>query len=378
MAEQALCVRAKAGDRAALGDLLTRHGPRIYRNVLLPRLGTVPLAEEALAATYLEALKSFSNFQWLGFGIYPWLRQVALRVALRAIRKSAGESLCDPSDIARELEDSPTDSLSLGDQHDRDKARRYVERALEGLSTQHAEALRLRLLEDRPREELAGKWGCSLNAVDQRVHRAKEALRGALRAQNDAGHASPLIFVLVDGGSGPTPHVFNRAKVSLGRAPSCDLLLPGEGVSRRHAILGIDESGHFVMDLGSSNGTLLRGARLAGRARIAFGESLRVGGYVLSLVSTPLLSLWARALLAEASADGASAAEAEPVSTGALPLTAPLSQVLRRAAQAPADSRGSHAGEERIESLLHSAWQTGDLDGGFNERAVEAVLLTSE
>src|SRR5271170_3723041 len=50
-AERALCERAHAGDRAALGQVLRRHGPMIYRAVLLPRLGSEALAQDALAET---------------------------------------------------------------------------------------------------------------------------------------------------------------------------------------------------------------------------------------------------------------------------------------------------------------------------------------
>ena len=381
--EQRRCDAARAGDRRALGELLTAHGPRLYRQVLLPRLGKATAAEEALAVTYLEVIKSFGNFRWQGVGVYPWLRQVALRVALRAIRKGAGETLCEPSDLARELEEIEVESSRLSDNYDLAKTRGYVERALEQLTTQHAEALRLRFLEERSREELAALWQVTPNAVDQRVHRAKEALRAGLQATREIKSASPLVFLLVDGGAGPTVHVFNRAQVSLGRTPDSDLKLPGEGVSRQHASLSVDAASgsYWVTDLGSSNGTLLRGHPVSGRQRINIGDSLRIGGYVITVAATPLVSLWARALLAEEGNDASDGTEPEaaPVSLGASAPTERLSQVLRRRpSQAPADSGPRSAGEERIEGLLRLAWQSDDLDQTFNERAVEAVLLAQE
>ncbi|HEV8551219.1 MAG TPA: hypothetical protein VGQ57_19360, partial [Polyangiaceae bacterium] len=56
-AEEELCTRARAGDREALGSLLEKHGPRLYRAVLLPRLGNRGLAEEALSLTYLRVVE---------------------------------------------------------------------------------------------------------------------------------------------------------------------------------------------------------------------------------------------------------------------------------------------------------------------------------
>jgi pSer/pThr/pTyr-binding forkhead associated (FHA) protein len=244
------------------------------------------------------------------------------------------------------------------------------------LGTQHAEALRLRLLEERPREELAALWGVSENAVDQRVHRAKQALRVALAAQRDAKLASPLVFVTVDTGTGPVVHVFNRAAISIGRAPSSDLVLPGDGVSRHHAVLRVAEQAYRVEDLGSSNGTLLRGEPLSGAAALRAGETLRIAGYALAIVKSPLMSLWARAILAESGDDERPITDSSPPTTALLPPTAPLSQVLQQLE--PSDRPSSSAAEERIETLLRSAWQSAELDQGFNGRAVEAVLLSAE
>lgn len=379
--ERERCLAARAGDRRALGELLMKHGPRLYRQVLLPRLGLATHAEEALAATYLEVIKSMGGFEWQGVGLYPWLRRVALRVALRSLRRSKGETLCDPHDMARELEELDVAAQEFADGHDQARARGYVERSLEGLAAQHAEALRLRFLEERSREELAARWQVSLNAVDQRVHRAKAALRANLRNRNETRVSSPLVFILVDSGQTASVHVFNRGQVSIGRAPDSDLKLPGDGVSRRHALLTVDAAGagYWLTDLGSSNGTLLRGAPVCGRARLSPGETLRVGGYRLSLATSPLLSLWARALLAEQGHDDPSDMKPASIAPSALLPTTPLSQVLRRRdALAAADSLRSTATEERIETLLRAAWRSGELADDFNAEAVNAALELRE
>ena len=77
-----LCDRAHAGDRDALGEILRLYGPRLFRSVLLPRLGSPPAAEEALSITYMKVVERFDQFAWQEVGVYPWLRVVALRVAL--------------------------------------------------------------------------------------------------------------------------------------------------------------------------------------------------------------------------------------------------------------------------------------------------------
>jgi hypothetical protein len=55
-AERALCDRAGAGDRVALGQILRTYGPILYRSVLLPRLGSEAVAQDALAETYARVL----------------------------------------------------------------------------------------------------------------------------------------------------------------------------------------------------------------------------------------------------------------------------------------------------------------------------------
>src|SRR5215472_758571 len=77
--ERLLVVRAQAGDRAAVGQLLTRHGPALYRSVLLPRLGSEAAAKDALGETYAKVVERIGQFRWQNVGFYPWLRMVGLR-----------------------------------------------------------------------------------------------------------------------------------------------------------------------------------------------------------------------------------------------------------------------------------------------------------
>ncbi len=68
-------------------------------------------------------------------------------------------------------------------------------------------------------------------------------------------------------------------KVSIGRDPSCLMLLAGEGVSRVHAEIR-REGEHFVLrDNASTNGTFLQGEQIE-EARIVPGSVLRIGSWV--------------------------------------------------------------------------------------------------
>ena len=92
--------------------------------------------------------------------------------------------------------------------------------------------------------------------------------------------ASP--FTAISGGSGwviwgnksiaigPTESV-------LGRALDADIRFDVPGVSRRHARIVVDGDQVALEDLGSQNGTYLRGERITGRATLADGDEVRLG-----------------------------------------------------------------------------------------------------
>lgn len=63
----------------------------------------------------------------------------------------------------------------------------------------------------------------------------------------------------------------------VGRDLSTSLPIDHPTVSRRHARLGIDESGCWIEDLGSRNGTRVNGRLLRGRQPLHDGDRLRIG-----------------------------------------------------------------------------------------------------
>jgi RNA polymerase sigma-70 factor (ECF subfamily) len=186
-AERLLCEQARAGDRAALGAILRRHGPRLYRSVLLPRLGSVPAAEEALSATYMKVVERFAQFTWQSVGVYPWLRVVALRVALDQLRARKREVLFEPVDLERELDAAEVEQRDADvlERHDLAIAKGRVERLLGRINPRYAQAIRLRVLEERSREEAARELEVSVSTFDVVLHRAMAALRKALSAEGE-------------------------------------------------------------------------------------------------------------------------------------------------------------------------------------------------
>jgi RNA polymerase sigma-70 factor (ECF subfamily) len=181
--ERRLVARAQSGDREALGELLSRHGPALYRSVLLPRLGSEAAAQDALSEVYARVIERIGRFAWQGVGFWPWLRTVALRVALDQLRSNRKLLLFSAQDLAREVDEAdeaaPVDQV-LSEHRDRHAARRRVEEALAGIHPRYAEAIRLRVLEEKSRDEAAAALGVSAATFDVVLHRAMQALRKAL------------------------------------------------------------------------------------------------------------------------------------------------------------------------------------------------------
>jgi RNA polymerase sigma-70 factor (ECF subfamily) len=153
--------------------------------VLLPRLGTEANAKEALSETYAKVVANIAKFTWQNVGFYPWLRTVALRVALDQLRAKKRLVLFEEDDLAREIDAAQTTTpveQQISDQRDREAARAKVETALGLINPRYAKAIRLRVLDERPREEVATELGVTPATFDVLLHRAIASLKKTLEA----------------------------------------------------------------------------------------------------------------------------------------------------------------------------------------------------
>lgn len=100
----------------------------------------------------------------------------------------------------------------------------------------------------------------------------------------------PALLLLTGPSAGRRYDVVSQ--LTLGRSPSCDIPLEDDQVSRRHAQVFLDTLAGQVRlrDLGSTNGTLLNGQRLAlqEEAVLRPGDRMRVGGTIAVFEPPPV------------------------------------------------------------------------------------------
>ena len=112
-------------------------------------------------------------------------------------------------------------------------------------------------------------------------------IRGELRAQQRGRALAPGRLVIVNAGSSGLPpgHGLPLQPVTtLGRSPSCTLVLNDTFVSTTHAVLTWRGNQWWIRDLGSTNGTRLNQEPLpAAESPVAYGDAIDVGNVRLKL-----------------------------------------------------------------------------------------------
>jgi pSer/pThr/pTyr-binding forkhead associated (FHA) protein len=76
--------------------------------------------------------------------------------------------------------------------------------------------------------------------------------------------------------TGGGTHIMTSPKVVIGRSRDCELRIADLNASRRHAEVRREDDAHWIVDLGSMNGTLLNGRRVE-KERLEEGDKITLG-----------------------------------------------------------------------------------------------------
>jgi hypothetical protein len=95
----------------------------------------------------------------------------------------------------------------------------------------------------------------------------------------------PALVVRSGGGRAGETFALVRDRVSLGRAPECEIFLDDVTVSRRHAVVTRGADGFTLHDEGSLNGTYVNRRRVES-AKLEDGDEVQIGKYKLTFLES--------------------------------------------------------------------------------------------
>jgi two-component system cell cycle response regulator len=112
---------------------------------------------------------------------------------------------------------------------------------------------------------MADEWDEETNATDLEELQAKLATpRNRATLTVITGSATGQLFKL-------------NGAMTIGRAPTCEIRLDDDGISRSHARLRLEGDDAWVEDLGSRNGTFVNGEKIGEIVKVGDGDKIQVG-----------------------------------------------------------------------------------------------------
>ena len=178
-----LLARARAGDRAAFGDLVARHHG-VLAGLLRQRLGPHGPVEDLLQDVFARSLEKLD-----GFGgrcaFATWAGTIALNLATDWQRKELRRRrLAPPADVEQDAIPAADPAPPLSVLETREDARR-ARAAIERLPLRMRLAVTLRIVEDLSYEQVAERLEAPVNTVRTWVSRGLRAVRDDLEVSRD-------------------------------------------------------------------------------------------------------------------------------------------------------------------------------------------------
>jgi RNA polymerase sigma-70 factor, ECF subfamily len=165
---------ARNGDRRSWDHLIATHKDRVKAAALHfigEKRGDIQI-EDVLQETFLRAFKSIGSFAWQGEDSFlHWLIGIAKNVV------QEHEKLRKRRPLIQLRDDVARDDPSRGRLLQREERFERLEKALETLSPEHREVIRLARIEGLPLKEVASRMNRTHGAVRQLLWRALGALK---------------------------------------------------------------------------------------------------------------------------------------------------------------------------------------------------------
>ena len=185
VADQELLASVSAGDMGAFETLYRLYEKRIFQYICTI-IRDRAAAEEAVSDTMLAVWQGAGHFSRTS-RVSTWILGIARHKALDAVRQNVRRQHEVELDHATECAQSGTDPI---DQIHHHQVAALTQQAMNRLSQDHREILRLVYDEDLPYEEIAALLSIPANTVKTRVFYAKQQLKRHLSGIH-GGDATP-------------------------------------------------------------------------------------------------------------------------------------------------------------------------------------------
>ncbi len=178
--------RARAGDAAALEELLSTVAPSVHR-FGLRMCKNAHDAEDVLQDTLLSVATHLGEFEGRA-SLLSWVFTLARTACVRRRRGLKNQPPADVADLAEARDAGPTPEQQTADR----ELAGALGRALDALPEDYREVIVLRDIEGLTAADAAVSLGVSVDALKSRLHRAREALRSALKPLLEPAAGKPL------------------------------------------------------------------------------------------------------------------------------------------------------------------------------------------
>lgn len=185
--EPEVLAAAVRGDRKAFGQLVRAYQRRAYA-AAYSLVGNRDDALELSQDAFVKAFKAMKRFD-LNMPFYPWLHRIVRNTSLNHIKKKKrrGESSLD------EMMESGFDAHDPAHRPDdcatREELLKHIQRAMEQLTPEQQEILRLRHFMELSYGEIAASLDIPQGTVMSRLHGARKKLRSAVESLNQEAAA---------------------------------------------------------------------------------------------------------------------------------------------------------------------------------------------
>jgi RNA polymerase sigma-70 factor (ECF subfamily) len=162
---------ASSRDRASFTALFNHFAPRV--KAFLMRKGAPPsLADEIAQETMLSVWRKAEQFDPSRAGASTWIYTIARNLWIDAVRRTRDPLTLAPQEIEPEKQLEEPFAIVA-----REQSRTAIRQALNKLSAEQREVIRLAFFEDRTQTEIAADLGIPLGTVKSRVRLAVGKLR---------------------------------------------------------------------------------------------------------------------------------------------------------------------------------------------------------